>query len=421
MIGRRLSLAFALLLAVACAAPRLPAPIVERGGTPAARPYVLLVSFDAFRADYIDRYKPTAISALAAAGVRASALVPSFPSKTFPNHYTLVTGLVPGHHGITGNVFYDPSRRAWYRNNDTLTTRDGSWYRGEPIWVTAERNGVHTATFFWPGSEAVIEGVRPTYFAQYDGRVPNTQRVDQTIAWLRMPAAQRPHLALIYFSLMDDTTHHYGPEAPQTAGAVAALDNLLRRLLDSLAVLPIRDSVNVVLVSDHGMVATPPTQTIPVSDLLVRGGVDTTGVLLSDNGAVMSLWFGADSSRLRRAQSVLSATMTHARAYLRSDAPARWAVRSEPRYGDLMLVADEGWILQRRGTDKAPNAGNHGFDPELPSMQAIFVAAGPNVRRAGVIGRVPNVDVYPFLAALLRLEKVPPVDGSLRVLGSLVQ
>jgi predicted AlkP superfamily pyrophosphatase or phosphodiesterase len=144
-------------------------------------------------------------------------------------------------------------------------------------------------------------------------------------------------------------------------------------------------------------------------------------VLLSDNGAVMSLWFGADSSRLRRAQSALNATMAHAHAYLRSDAPARWAVRDQPRYGDLVLVADEGWILERRSTDAPPHAGNHGYDPELPSMHAIFVAAGPNVRRTGLTDPVSNVDVYPFLAAILRLEKVPKVDGSISALGRFVQ
>ncbi len=421
MSSRLARLVLGPLLALGCTSARAPAPIVEHAATPVGRPYVVLVSFDGFRYDYLDRYHPPAFTAIAAAGVRAASLVPSFPTKTFPNHYTLVTGLVPGHHGIVGNVFYDPARRAWYRSSDSLAVRDSSWYGGEPIWATAERNGVRASAFFWPGSEAAIGGVRPTYMARYDARIPNSQRVDQTIAWLRLPAARRPHLALLYFSVVDDTTHRYGPEAPQTAGAVATVDDVLRRLLDSLAVLPIRDSLNVVLVSDHGMTATPPSQTIPVGDLLVRGGVDTAGIVMGDNGPTISLWFGADSARRRRARDVLADATTHARAYLRRDTPARWSLRDAARAGDLLLVAEEGWILQRRGTDKAPSAGSHGYDPEVRSMHGIFVAAGANIRSAGALPSIANVDIYPFVAALLRLDRVPKVDGSLGGLAAVIR
>ncbi len=377
-----------------------------------------MVSFDAFRHDYIDRFRPPAFLEVASRGVRASSLIPSFPSKTFPNHLTIATGLYPGHHGIVGNAFFDPSRRQWYRLNDTTAVRDSSWYSGEPIWVTAERAGVKSGVYFWSGSEAAIAGVRPSYYTKYDAKVSNAVRVDGVASWLRKPASERPHLVMVYFSDVDDTTHKYGPDAPTTAPAVASVDRALRRLLDSIAVLPFRDSVNIVLVSDHGMAQIPPEQVLPVTDLLGRAGVDTLRMEVSDNGPTMSLWFGADSARLRRAHAVLDTSLGgHARAYFRSETPEHWHIRNNPRAGDLLLVADEGYILERRGTDRAPSRGAHGYDPTLPDMHGIFLAAGPNVRPLGVIAPFENVHIYPFVAAMLRL-KAPPVDGTLGGLGS---
>ena len=406
----------ALSIALACTRAVRPAGVEQ-----ASRPYVVLVSFDGFRHDYIDRFHPAAFEEIATRGIRASAMIPSFPSKTFPNHYTLVTGLYPGHHGIVGNAFYDPARREWYRLNDQKAVRDSSWYGGEPIWVTAERNGVKSGVYFWPGSEAAIQGVRPSYLAAYDGKVPNTRRVNSAIAWLRKPASERPHLVLLYFSEVDDTTHRYGPNGSQTVAAVASVDRTLRQLLDSIAMLPFADSVNLVLVSDHGMAQIRPEQVIPVSDLLARGGVDTTRMEVSDNGPTMSLWFRGDTARLRRAYAVLDASMSHAHVFLRGETPVRWRIRDNPRAGDLLLVGDEGYILQRRGSDEAPSAGAHGYDPALPDMQGIFLAAGANVKRLGTIPALENVHVYPFLAALLRLDRVPVVDGNLGALSSAIQ
>jgi predicted AlkP superfamily pyrophosphatase or phosphodiesterase len=414
-----LALAFAGVLALGCSASTRSAS--SAAASSASRPYVVLVSFDALRHDYLDRFPAPAFASVAARGVRASAMIPSFPSKTFPNHYTIATGLYPGDHGIVGNTFFDPARKAWYRNTDPKTVRDSSWYGGEPIWVTAEHNGVKSGVYFWTGSEAAIEGVRPTYWVPYNAKVPNAQRVDDVMAWLRKPAADRPHLVLLYFSEVDDTTHKHGPDAPETALAVASVDRALRRLLDSLAATPLGDSTNVVLVSDHGMAQIPPTQVIAVADLLARGGVDTTHMEISDNGPTMSLWFHGDSARMHRARTALDAGMQHARSYLRSETPARWHVRDNPRAGDLMLVAEEGWILQRRSSDKPPTLGAHGYDPVLPDMQGIFLAEGPGVRPAGTIAAFENVNVYPFLAALLRLEQVPKTDGSLGVLRTILR
>lgn len=404
-------------ISVACAGRQA----VPASGAAAARPYVVMVSFDAFRHDYVERYKPAAFMDVAARGVHASALIPSFPSKTFPNHYTIATGLYPGDHGITGNAFFDPARREWYRLADQKAVRDSSWYSGEPIWVTAERNGVKTGVYFWTGSEAAIGGVRPSYMAPYDAKVPNATRVNSVASWLRKPAAERPHLVLLYLSDVDDTTHRYGPSAPQTAVAVASVDRTLRQLLDSISAMPFADSVNIVLVSDHGMAAVRPDKPMAVSDILASAGIDTTRMEVSDNGPTLSLWFGADSARMRAAHAVLDRALPHAHTYFRTETPARWHIRDNPRAGDLLIVANEGFIVSRRASDKAPAAGAHGYDPAIRDMQAIFIAAGPNIRPLGTLPPFENVDIYPFLAALLRLERVPRVDGKAATLSAVLR
>lgn len=414
----------ALAVAVSCALATLAGcshAVGSSGGPTQSRPYVVLVSFDAFRHDYVDRFHPPAFVELASRGVRASALIPSFPSKTFPNHYTLATGLYPGNHGITGNAFFDPARRAGYRLGDQNAVRDGSWYGGEPIWVTAERNGVRTGAYFWTGSEAAIGGVRPSYYTTYDAKVPNAARVDGVISWLRKPPSERPHLVLLYFSDVDDTTHRYGPDAKQTATAVASVDRALRQLMDSLSGMPFADSVNIVLVSDHGMAQVRADAPIPVCDLLASAGVDTTRLEVSDNGPTLSIWFGADSMRMRAAHAVLDRMLVHAHAYFRSETPAGWHMRDNPRAGDLLIVADAGYIVERRASDRPSPAGAHGYEPSLPDMQALFIAAGPNVRPLGIIPPFENVDVYPFLASLLRLERVPRVDGRAATLAGVLR
>jgi predicted AlkP superfamily pyrophosphatase or phosphodiesterase len=382
-----------------------------------SRPYVIVVSLDALRHDYLDRYHPPTLERLASQGIRASALIPPFPSKTFPSHYTIATGLYPGHHGIVGNNFYDERIGRWFRIKDTLAARDGSWYGGEPIWVAAEREGVRTASYFWPGSEGEVLGVRPNLYKAYHATVPDSQRVDESVAWLRLAAAQRPHLLMLYFSDVDDTTHHNGPDTPHTANAVAVVDRALHRLLDSLAVMPIRDSVNLVVVSDHGMADVRQDQLIPLRPLLVAGGIDTSLVRMGDNGPSMSLWFGGNEAVKRRTLAVLNRGLTHARAYARGDTPSRWHLDGNARAGDVIVVAELGYIVAGNASDRFLDRGSHGWDPAYEQMRGIFIASGPRIRPAGMIPVFDNVHIYPFLAALLGLKHTPRTDADARVLA----
>jgi endoglucanase len=381
-----------------------------------ARPYVVVVSLDAFRWDYLAKYRPASLERLAARGIAARGLVPPFPTKTFPSHYTIATGLYPGHHGILSNAFYDPARERWFRLKDTSAVHDGRWFGGVPIWVAAQREGVRSSVYFWPGSEGVVAGDRPTFWSPYHASVPDSQRIDESIARLRLPPAERPHLVMIYLTDVDDTTHHYGPNTPHTANAVASLDRTLTRLLDSLHALPQRDSVNVVVLSDHGMSDATQAKMLALRPVLAAAGIDSTRVEMGDNGPVMSLWFHGDGATARRALAAL-ARVPHARAYARGTTPARWHLDGSARAGDVLVVADLGYLLAKSAGDRVLDAGNHGWDPVAHEMHGLFVAAGPQIRARGTIPEFESVNVYPFLAALLRLEHVPAVDGRLGVLA----
>jgi predicted AlkP superfamily pyrophosphatase or phosphodiesterase len=376
------------------------------------KPYVVMLSFDGFRHDYLDRWRLPAIEALAREGARAEVLVPSFPSKTFPNHYSIATGLYPGHHGLVGNEMWDPGWNVRFRTSRDTDSRDARWYRGEPIWVTAEKQGMLAAAYFWPGSEAPIGGVRPTYFEPYDTAVPDSVRVDGVLGWLALPPARRPHLVLAYLSDVDDQAHHHDPAGPQVHAAAETVDRALARLRAGIARLPIADSVNVVVVSDHGL---QPVRAEDAEFLDEYASLaDTVAAVTA--GPYAQLFFGADAAKTERAWRELQ-RLPHAHAWRRGDVPARLHLRGEPRTGDVLVLMDAPYLVERhRGPPAAGNDpvyGAHGYDPAVPDMGGVFFAAGPAVRPGSRLGTVENVNVYPFIAHVLGLRPAPDIDGRL--------
>ncbi|HWH53499.1 MAG TPA: ectonucleotide pyrophosphatase/phosphodiesterase, partial [Gemmatimonadaceae bacterium] len=265
----------AALLGAACARQRPAVP----GSPTAGSPTVVVVSFDALGDRFLDRDTLPNFARLARDGVRAPA-TPEFPSKTFPNHYSMATGLAPGHHGIVLNQFFDPARREWFRH---ASQSDGSWFGGEPIWVSAERAGIRTAAYFWMGSEAEIGGVRPTYWKPFDATVPDDTKLNEIMRWLRLPQAQRPRLVMMYSPVVDVPGHRYGPDAPQTFAGVRAADAFLGRLRDSLAV--VAPNNDLIVVSDHGLVAVPRSHDIDMDSLL-----PPRGLLVDDEHATFAVW-----------------------------------------------------------------------------------------------------------------------------------
>lgn len=414
---RTLAAALALAASAACAsAPREDVTVSTSTSATAdgAPQSLVLVSFDGFRHDYAERWAAPTFARVAREGGRAEALVPSFPTKTFPNHYTLVTGMYPGRHGLVGNEIFDPGWNASYRMSDSVAVRDGRWYGGEPLWVTAERQGVRSASFFWPGSEAAIGGVRPTYWKRFDDDFPNAARVDTVLRWLSLSGAQRPRFVTLYFSDVDHAGHDFGPDAPETRASVARVDSLLARLIDGVRTLPGGDRVNVVVVSDHGMaVHRPAENTLYLDEILPLEGVQ---VVASGNYA--QFFFRGDTARREAVRATLQARLPHSRVYRTGEIPARFHLAQTPRAGDLLVVMDAPWEVRRRrrtndgeGSGGTGVRGTHGYDPANPDMHGILYAWGPAFRAGGRTGRVENVHVYPLVTQVLGLRPNPEIDG----------
>ena len=405
----RLEIVALLALLTACAtAPSVPDLPNGSGGINRAdqieKPYVVLVSFDGFRGDYLDRYSAPNFQRLAQRGVRARGLIPSFPSKTFPNHISIVTGDYPGTHGITSNRFYDPERKASYSIDVSSTVMDGTWYKAEPLWVTAERQGMVTASYFWVGSEAAIRGIRPTITKHYPDSSANFRRVDSVLAWLNLPPERRPHFVTLYMNDVDEAGHANGPDDPHVQSAILAVDSALGRLIDGLDALPIHDRIYTVLVSDHGMAPHSPANTVLIGNVL-----DTTGIILGDLGPNAHLYVSGGVQQARIIRDSLNRHLQHGRAFLREDLPKRLHYNSDPRGGDVIVMMDETYEIARRAPRSA--GGNHGWDPINQSMYGIFLASGPGVKKGAMLAPFENVQIFPLHAALLDLTSPRSIDG----------
>ena len=258
-------------------APRITFLAFTSGVLFAGRPYVILGSFDGFRADYPETVDTPNLDRLALEGVRAESLRPIFPSKTFPNHYAIATGMYAEHHGIVSNMFWGPLWDEVYRLADRAAVTDAKWYGGEPIWITAQKQGVKTASYYWVGSEAPISGILPTFFYYYDESVPFVRRVNQVVNWLQLPEDMRPHLIPLYFHEPDWTGHEYGPAVPETGQAVQRADSTLGLLLAGINTLAIADSVNLIICSDHGMTKISSVRRIYLADYLDLDNIDIIG------------------------------------------------------------------------------------------------------------------------------------------------
>ncbi len=374
--------------------------------------YVVLVSLDGFRYDYPTKYGAPHLLSMAADGASApEGMLPSYPSLTFPNHLSLITGLYPEHHGIVGNSFYDPSRDATYVYTQSKTNGDGSWYSGTPLWVLAEQQGMRSACLFWPGSEAEIQGKRPSYYLKYDDKLDDEKRTDQIIAWLQLPPELRPHFITLYYSNVDHAGHSYGPDAEETRAAVHHLDDMVGELQTKLAATHL--PVDLVVVADHGMVTLKP-DSIDLSDYADLTNFKTEGSLLYPK---------TDADAAKAYAEFKAKPDPRFSVYRRAEVPQALHYDSNPREGDPVIVPNGPYLIRTRATlAGAANRlgllhGGHGFDPRtMPEMKAIFFAEGPDVRPAVKLPTFENVNVYPFIAKMLGL-KPPPIDGTLQPLA----
>ena len=378
------------------------------------KPYVVLVSLDGFRWDYAKKYGAKNLLAMAAHGASApDGMIPSYPSTTVPNQYTLVTGLYPEHHGIVAMSFYNEDHTKRFSYNDPKSSGDGSWYGGTPLWVLAEQQGMRAACLLWPGSEAAIGGVRPSYSLRRDitdvtdDKAPDSARVDQVLAWLKLPESARPHFIALSLPDVDHAGEESGPESPRTRAAVIRADATIGKLRAGIAALHL--PVDLVVVSDHGMMKTE-GDWIELDKYADLSKFATAGTLLYTNS-------DADA---QKAYDQLKIADAHFTVYRRANVPRELHDNNDARVGDPVIVATAPVAIRAHAPvagGASPSAGSSGYDPrQFPQMRAIFYAEGPDVRSGVKLKPFENINVYPFLTEILGLEH-PPVDGSMSVLS----
>ena len=407
-----------LLVALLCVlAACRPAPFDNAQGSPEhrlgaplppERVIVILVSIDGFRWDYLDRHQAPNLARLAAQGVRAEGLIPQFPSKTFPNHYTIVTGLRLANHGIISNNMRaaDIPGEFGLSNRDVLA--DPRWWGGEPIWNTAEKQGRIAAAMFWPGSETVIGGRQATFWKPFDDGLPHPERVGQVLAWLKLPEGRRPSFLTLYYSDVDNAGHDDGPESEAVSAAVSSVDRSLGELITGVNSLGLDDRVHYVVVSDHGMAALSPDRMIVLDRY-----IDVAATDVVDWAPVLGV--SPKDGNVEKLYAALKDKHPHLAVYRKNEIPPEYGISGHPRLPEVIGIADEGWYItsqrevdQWEHSDRRPPAGTHGYDARARSMHGLFVAAGPRIQSGLVVKPFENIHVYEFICALMGLT---PADN----------
>ncbi len=370
---------------------------------------LILVSLDGFRHDYMERAETPNLDRIANEGLRVERLVAAFPTKTFPNHYTLATGLWPEHHGIVDNSFYAPDLGTTFSMSDAGDNRDPRFFGGEPIWITAERQGVPAGTMFWVGSEVVWpSGIQQTWAVPYDGSISYDARVDRVLYWLDQPT-DAPRMLTLYFDEPDHAGHSYGPDDAHVTAAIEEVDAAVGRLIAGLEARGRLDQTDLVVVSDHGMTAIATERALYVDEVL-----DLDLVWIQSWGAWSNIWprDEAHTDAILRGLRYLP----HATCARREDLPEHLHFSSGERVAPLHCIADLGYTLTSSDwSDSIPDAltgGTHGYDSAETDMHGILLARGPHIQAGSRLAPVENVNVYSLLARLIEVEPAAN-DGSL--------
>ncbi|EIW89861.1 phosphodiesterase I [Alishewanella agri BL06] len=399
------------------------APVTQ--STAAASPgSLLIISIDGLRHDYLSLHQAPMLAELAAGGVHVKQLQPVFPSKTFPNHYSLVTGLHPERHGIVDNSMYDPEHQRHFAMSMADQVADGFWWQGEPIWITAELQGVKAATYFFPGSEAEIKGKRPSYWFPYQHETPNRERTEQVLAWLALPEAERPRVITLYFSDVDSAGHNYGPRSEQVAQALAEVDAELTYLVQTLRERGQAEQVNLIISSDHGMAEVDQRKYI-IADELFDGSL-TQNVRFSRE--IVSIFPKSGQEELLYQQIAGRYNPEQMRLYRKHELPERFQHQQHARIAPIILLAEQPWIFVRRsllpGLKADPSffraRGSHGYDNTEPDMQGMLIAYGPAFKQQATVAQLSMVDFYNVMARVVGLTPAPN-QGDPRALSLLLR
>ena len=378
------------------------------------QPQLLLISFDGFRADYLTKTETPNFDRLIKNGATADGLIPIFPTKTFPNHYAIATGLYPENNGLIGNNMYDPEMDARYSMGNREAVENPDWYLGEPIWNTVEKAGKKAGTMFWIGSEAPIQNMRPSHWKSYDGSIPNEARIDTVLKW--MTREQDPvDFGTLYFSFVDSQGHRYGPDSEEVIEAIEQADELVGYLMEKLES---NESINLMIVSDHGMIEVSPSKKVTLDDFIDVNKIE----IIAYSPALM---FNVEGEGEQEVFESLKKNEENFKVYLKENIPNRYHLKNNSRVPEILMVADEGYTIntkqffESRGSDY-PSGGAHGFDNANPKMDAIFVAYGPAFNEEVKLGRFENIHLYEVMAKILNIEPAPN-DGNFDAVSEILK
>jgi predicted AlkP superfamily pyrophosphatase or phosphodiesterase len=378
------------------------------------KPYVIMISADGFRYDYAKKYNAENILKYSNEGIQAKAMIPSYPSITFPNHWSLITGLYPSHHGLIDNYFYDYKRNEPYAMSDRKNAEDGSWYGGIPLWGLAEKQGMVSASLMWVGSASDAGGKRPTYYYPYHEKFTPSEKVDKVINWLKLPTDSRPHFISLYFSEVDGSGHHFGPDAKETEEAVHLVDRAIGKLVQEVNDLGLKN-VNFIFVSDHGMIKVDGGNPLEIPEILL----DKDKFDIYNSQTLLRVYV-KNSDEVKNVYKKLKASKTDDyEVYLTKKFPKylHFGTKDDQynRIGQILLVPKAPKVFLPKG--KTTSVGKHGYNPKIvPEMKAIFFAWGPEFKNNLTIKEFGNINVYPLVAEILGLKIDQPIDGKLKVL-----
>lgn len=379
------------------------------------KPYVILISIDGFRWDLADKYQAKNLIKLRETGVQADYLKPSFPSLTFPNHYSIVTGLYPSRHGVVDNVFFDKKTDVLFTRSDPKIALDSNWYKGKPLWVLAEQQQMLSAIFYWPGSELSMDGIRPTYYYNYDEIIPMDRRINVVKNWLHLPEVKRPHFIALYFPQVDKASHSFGVDSEQTKAAVNLVDEAIGKIVDDAKATGL--PINFIVLSDHGMTSVDQQTTIALPK-----AIDLNQFKVPAGTSILHL-YANNKKYIKPTYRALKLEAKDYDVYLSKKIPKKWNYNKKQdkynRVGDMILVPHLPKVFSINGV--RPAIGQHGFDPEIPDMHATFYAWGPQIKSGLKIPGFENVNVYPLIAKILGLKYTDKIDGKERVLAPILK
>jgi predicted AlkP superfamily pyrophosphatase or phosphodiesterase len=370
------------------------------------KPIVILVSLDGFRWDYLERgYSPN-LNKISESGVRALSLRPQFPSMTFPNHYSIITGLLPENHGIIANHFINPFNDSLFTLKSPFVNRS-EWYLGEAFWETARRNGLITASYFWPGSEMDLEYRRPNYYEKYHHQRPYEIRVEGVLNWLKLPDSVRPDFITLYFDETDSKAHRFGTDSYELNRGISRVDSMIAKLDSGLIALGIQNKVNLIIISDHGMTNMYPDRIINLNKIL-----NNDSTLKIYNSSTMAFIFPKNHNK-SEIYNLFKKNENGYRVYYKNDIPDRYNYKNHPFIGEIVLIAEPSWQFNSSENWDSTYIATHGYDNHYIDMQGIFIARGPAFKNNYKSGSLNNLDIYPLLCKIFNINPSGNIDGDL--------